>query len=185
MTGRPAIFLDRDGVLNRVVERDGKIASPRSVAELMIEPQASEALTRARRAGYALFAVTNQPDVTRGLMSAAALDAIHAALAAALPLDGIAACLHDNVDQCACRKPRPGMLLDLASRHGLDLDRSWMVGDQARDMECGRAAGCTTLLLDRPYNQGAEADHVAATLGQAVETIIRTPLRDAERMRGA
>ena len=174
---RPAVFLDRDGVLNRVVWRDGKPASPRRLEELEIEPTASGALAALKACGYALFAVTNQPDVARGRMPAEALEAIHAAMGAALPVEEIAACLHDDADACACRKPNPGLLLDLAERHDLDLARSWMVGDQDRDIACGRQAGCSTVLIAQSYNSGtgksasgdsaSGADHVVDSLWQA------------------
>ena len=150
MPGRPAIFLDRDGVLNDVVWRDGKPASPRSADELHVADGAAQAVADFRAAGYLAFVVTNQPDVRRGKMSAEALDAIHAALIQRVPVDEVRACLHDNADQCDCRKPKAGMLLDLAARWDVDLTRSWMVGDMDRDIglrTCGgganRPAGTT------------------------------------------
>ena len=167
-----AVFLDRDGVLNRIVWRDGKAASPRTVEELIVEPDAPAALAAMKAAGFKLFVVTNQPDVRRGLMEATALDAIHTALRQALHVDDVAVCTHDNADACACRKPRPGMLLDLARRHDVDLSASIMVGDQDRDIACGHAAGCATVLLARPYNSGAGADHVVDTLSQAMSVIL-------------
>ncbi len=167
-----AVFLDRDGVLNKIVWRDGKAASPRNVDELVIEPDAPAALDALRAAGFKLFVVTNQPDVRRGLMPKAVLDDIHRTLREALHVDDVAVCEHDNADDCACRKPRPGMLLDLARRHDLDLSASIMVGDQDRDIACGHAAGCATVLLARPYNSGAGADHVVETLFQAMSVIV-------------
>ena len=172
---RPAVFLDRDGVLNRVVMRDGKAASPRAVDELEIEPDAPATLEALKAAGYLLFVVTNQPDVRRGLMSAETLDAIHARLAEALPVDEIAACLHDNADACGCRKPKPGLVLKLAERHGIDLRHSWLVGDQDRDIACGKAASCNTILLGRDYNSGTDtgADQVVETLSQSLAYILK------------
>ena len=175
MSGAPAVFLDRDGVLNAVVWREGKPASPRAPEELVIEADAPAALARLRALGYRLFAVTNQPDVRRGKMSAEALAAIHARLAAALPLDEIAACVHDNADDCACRKPKPGLILDLAVRWGVDLSQSWMIGDQDRDIEAARAAGCRAILLARPYNSAAGADRIVQTLAEAAELIVPSP----------
>ena len=162
-------------MLNRVVTRDGKAASPRTVEELQIEPEAAATLKGLKAAGYLLFVVTNQPDVRRGLMSAETLEAIHARLAQALPVDEIAACLHDNIDACACRKPKPGLVLDLAERHGVDLRRSWLIGDQDRDIACGRAASCKTILLRRDYNSGtdAAADQVVETLSQSLAYILK------------
>lgn len=172
-----AIFLDRDGVLNAIIERDGKPASPRRPEELRIEADALSTLTALKAQGFSLFVVTNQPDIRRGLMTQASLDAIHARLAKALPVDGISACQHDNADNCHCRKPRPGLILDLALRHGIDLSQSWMVGDQDRDITCGQAAGCRTILLNRPYNSGAAsgADHVAESLSEILPVITPTP----------
>jgi D-glycero-D-manno-heptose 1,7-bisphosphate phosphatase len=167
-----AVFLDRDGVLNEIIERDGKPASPRNAGELRIVADAAASLERMKAAGFRLFVVTNQPDVSRGLMSGAALDEIHAAVAAALPVEEIAACRHDNADNCDCRKPKPGLLIDLARRHGIDLARSWMIGDQDRDIACGKAAGCRTILLTRPYNSGGGADGAVETLSQAADIIV-------------
>jgi len=178
---RPAVFLDRDGVLNRIVERGGKPASPRTPDELVIEDEAPATLARLRDLGFALFVVTNQPDVARGLMSGEALDAIHARLGEALPVDDIAACRHDNADECACRKPRPGLVTGLAERHGIDLSASWLVGDQDRDITCGKAAGVRTIFLSRPYNSGSgsDADHVVESLSQTIAVIAATAQQTA------
>lgn len=172
-----AVFLDRDGVLNAIIERDGKPASPRTPDELEIVADALATLTALKAQGFALFVVTNQPDVSRGLMTGASLDAIHAKLAAALPVDEILACRHDNADNCPCRKPKPGLILDLAQRHGVDLSQSWMIGDQDRDIACGKAAGCRTILLERPYNSGpaSVADYVLESLSQSIPVIAPAP----------
>jgi D-glycero-D-manno-heptose 1,7-bisphosphate phosphatase len=172
MSRDAAIFLDRDGVLNRIVERDGKAASPRAPEELVIEPEAAPALEALRGAGYRLFAVTNQPDVARGLMSASTLQAIHDQVLLALPVEEISACTHDNADHCACRKPKPGLILELAGRHDIDLEHSWMIGDQDRDVQSGKSAGVATVLLQRSYNSGEGADVVAGTLTDAVRAIL-------------
>ncbi|MGA0605236.1 D-glycero-alpha-D-manno-heptose-1,7-bisphosphate 7-phosphatase [Phenylobacterium sp. VNQ135] len=180
----PAVFLDRDGVLNAIVRRGETISSPRTPEELVLEPEAESSLRALKRRGLPLFVVTNQPDVRRGLMTPAALDEIHRRLRSALPVDDIAACLHDNADACACRKPKPGLLLDLAQRHGIDLARSWMVGDQDRDIACGRAAGCRTILLRRTYNSGlaAEADLVVESLSEAAAAILAADPDPAQRL---
>jgi D-glycero-D-manno-heptose 1,7-bisphosphate phosphatase len=172
VTLRPAVFFDRDGVLNHVVWRGVVAASPRSPDELAIVNEAPSAAAAARAAGFLTFAVTNQPDIARGLLKPADLAAMHAQLGSEVGLDEILACTHDNADACACRKPKPGLLLDLALRHGVDLSRSWMIGDQDRDITCGRAAGCRTILLARSYNSGADADHVVDTLTQAMAAIL-------------
>jgi D-glycero-D-manno-heptose 1,7-bisphosphate phosphatase len=169
---RAAVFLDRDGVLNEVVFRDGRPASPRSLAELVVVPGAAQALLRLEAAGFFLLVVTNQPDVARGKLSSDTLEAMHEVLRSRLPLLEIAACVHDDADRCACRKPRPGAILALAARHGVELSRSFLVGDSMKDVEAGRAAGVTTILLRRDYNLGGAADHVVDELAAAVELIL-------------
>jgi D-glycero-D-manno-heptose 1,7-bisphosphate phosphatase len=175
MSGRPAVFFDRDGVLNAVVWRDGVAASPRAADELFIEADAPKAAADLAKAGYALFVVTNQPDIARGKMSAVTLADIHERLLAAVPdIAEIGVCPHDNAEGCSCRKPQPGLVTSLAERHGLDLARSWLIGDQGRDLACAAAAGCKSILLARPYNADGQsgADHLVETLSQAVDRIL-------------
>jgi len=174
---RRAVFLDRDGVLNDVLERDGAPVSPRRAAEFRIAEGAPEAVGRLRQAGLPVLVVTNQPDLARGYMEPTEHERMLAALRAAVPLDDIAVCPHDDADGCACRKPEPGMLLMLAERHHLDLATSVLVGDGWRDMEAARRAGCHTVLLERDYNAGATADAVVATLKEAVDLILNDPQR--------
>jgi D-glycero-D-manno-heptose 1,7-bisphosphate phosphatase len=148
-----AVFLDRDGVLNAAVARDGRPHPPASVAELEILPGVPDALAVLKRAGFLLLAVTNQPDVARGSTSRASVEAIHDALRAALPLDGIYTCWHDDADRCACRKPAPGLLVDAAREREIELARSFMVGDRWRDTEAGVAAGCRVVFVDHGWRE--------------------------------
>ena len=140
-----AVFLDRDGVINRATVRDGRPYPPEHIAELEILPGVPGALARLRAAGFRLIVVTNQPDVARGTQRREVIDAMHAHLMAVLPLDEIRVCPHDDADQCVCRKPRPGLLEDAAGEAGLCLADSVMVGDRWRDVEAGRLAGCRTV----------------------------------------
>lgn len=169
---RKAVFLDRDGVINTVIIRDGKPTGPRCMREFQFEPEVTESIERLRAAGYMLFIVTNQPDVVRGLMTAEALQSIMDHITGAFRFDGVRACLHDDSDNCECRKPRPGMILDLARQHGVPLEESWMIGDSAKDTLAAGAAGCRSIILDRSYNQDAPADYRVNTLGEAVNLII-------------
>jgi D-glycero-D-manno-heptose 1,7-bisphosphate phosphatase len=145
------VFLDRDGVINAAVVRDGKPYPPARAADVAILPGVAGALAQLKGAGYVLVVVTNQPDVARGAQTREAIDAIHARLRAELPLDAIYCCFHDDADHCACRKPAPGLLRDAARDLGLDLPRSFMVGDRWRDTEAGAAAGCRTAFIDYNY----------------------------------
>lgn len=146
-----AVFLDRDGVLNEACVRAGKPYPPASVAELRVAADAAEALALLRTAGYRLVVVTNQPDVARGAQSRDTVEAINTALRAALPLDEIRVCYHDDGDGCACRKPEPGLLLQAPA---YDLARSILVGDRWKDIQAGRRAGVrATILIDRGYDE--------------------------------
>lgn len=144
-------------MLNRSIVRDGKPYPPASLAELEIEADAPTALAALKRLGFLLLVVTNQPDIARGTQTRAAVEEIHAAIRAALPLDGFYVCPHDDRDNCHCRKPKPGLLEDATRHHGIDLSRSFMAGDRWRDIDAGHNAGCTTVLIDRGYAERAPA----------------------------
>ena len=153
MTGRDALFLDRDGVVCRAFVRAGKPYPPRSLQELDILPGVKQALHAAGALGLIRVIVTNQPDVARGTLGREVVDAIHDRLRAELEIDDVLVCWHDDADGCTCRKPKPGLLLEGASRHGLDLARSFMVGDRWRDVEAGVRAGCRTVWIDCGYDE--------------------------------
>jgi D-glycero-D-manno-heptose 1,7-bisphosphate phosphatase len=150
---KPAVFLDRDGVLNEVILRNGRPYSPADLSELVITPSARAALEELKREGFLLIVVTNQPDVARGKASPAEVDKINAQLAAILPLDAIEVCEHDDEEQCDCRKPNPGMILRAREKLGVNLAASFMVGDRWRDIEAGRRAGCRTILIGDGYGE--------------------------------
>ena len=160
-----AVFLDRDGVINAAVVRDGKPYPPASVAAVEILPGVADALAALKRAGYVLVVVTNQPDVARGTQTRAEVDAIHAKLRAELPLDAVYVCPHDDADACHCRKPKPGLMLDAARDLGLDLAASYMVGDRWRDTDAGIAAGTTAIFIDRGYAERTPTACAATVAG--------------------
>jgi D-glycero-D-manno-heptose 1,7-bisphosphate phosphatase len=155
--GRPAVFLDRDGVLNEAFVRHGVPAPPKSLADFRVLPGVAEACTGLRRAGFVLVVVTNQPDIARGTQTRAEVDRMHEQLRGLVPLDEICVCPHDDGDACACRKPQPGMLLGAAARLGLDLTRSASVGDRWRDIEAARRAGVKAVHVERHYDEPAPA----------------------------
>lgn len=171
---RAAVFLDRDGVLNEAVVRDGRPFPPGSLDALRICRGVPEGLEALRDAGYRLIVVTNQPDVGAGRQQQETVEAIHQHMRAALPLDDVRVCYHTDADGCACRKPKPGMLLDAAAAWAIDLDRSFMVGDRWRDIEAGRAAGCRTILIGSGYaeRQATGFDHHVETLLDASRFIL-------------
>jgi D-glycero-D-manno-heptose 1,7-bisphosphate phosphatase len=148
---RRAVFLDRDGVLNRAVIRDGKPYPPQTVAEVEMMPEAPACLAKLKAAGFLLLVVTNQPDVARGTQTRETVESINASLAARMPIDGFYVCYHDSADGCHCRKPKPGLLTDAAAEHSIDLAASFMIGDRYRDVEAAQAAGCFSVWIDYGY----------------------------------
>ncbi|HEV8384922.1 MAG TPA: HAD family hydrolase [Candidatus Acidoferrales bacterium] len=174
MPMRPGVLLDRDGVLNRVVVREGRRVSPRSLAEFELLPGAARAVASLRGAGLPVVVVTNQPDVARGLLAPEELARMHEHLRRRVQPDEIYACLHDDADGCACRKPRPGLLLRAAADFHLDLARSWMVGDSWKDVEAAQAAGCRMIFIPAPHaDAGASKPRrVAVSLPDAAEMIL-------------
>jgi D-glycero-D-manno-heptose 1,7-bisphosphate phosphatase len=145
--------LDRDGVLNASVIREGKPYPPDSLAALKILPGVDEALLRLRAAGYLNIVVTNQPDVATGKQRIEVVEAMHDRLLRELPLDGVKVCYHTDDQKCDCRKPKPGMLLQAAKDHDIDLPRSFLVGDRWRDVTAGQAVGCSCFFVDYGYDE--------------------------------
>jgi len=148
-----AVFLDRDGVLNKAVVRDGRPYPPASVSELEVLRGVPEGLASLKEMGFLLIVVTNQPDVGRGTQTREAVEAIHAALQRTLPIDDFFTCYHDDADHCDCRKPLPGLILQAAAKHAIDLSQSFMIGDRWRDIESGVSAGCETIWIDYGYSE--------------------------------
>jgi D-glycero-D-manno-heptose 1,7-bisphosphate phosphatase len=191
LTGRPAVFLDRDGVLNELVRdpHSGNDESPLRVPDVRIVPGAAAALVELKASGFVLVCVTNQPAAAKARTSLGELEAIQRRVAELLAaegarLDGWYACFHhpDGVlaelsGPCDCRKPAPGMLLEAARDLGLDTTRSWMFGDTDTDMQAGRAAGCRTGLIENSSSSHKRTDHpncdlIAADLADGVAQLL-------------
>jgi D-glycero-D-manno-heptose 1,7-bisphosphate phosphatase len=150
---RPAVFIDRDGVVNRAIVRDGKPYPPSTLADLRLLPGVREACRKLREAGFALILITNQPDIARGSVSSQQVAEIHARLRRFLQLDDIRVCPHDDAERCDCRKPKPGLLLQAAQNLNIDLQSSYVVGDRWRDVEAGHRAGCRAIFVDHGYRE--------------------------------
>ncbi len=181
---RRAVFLDRDGVINRAVVRDGTPHPPATLAELEILPDVPEALRDLKGHGFELFVITNQPDVARGTQTRDAVEGINRKLASTLPLDDIIVCYHSDQDNCSCRKPKPGMLLDAARKHNIDLTVSFMIGDRWRDVEAGKTAGCRTILINGGYQEKQSSQPPDARVGslrEAASWIIHSASKGAAR----
>jgi len=174
MTRRPAVFLDRDGVLNETGMRHGVPTPPPGVEHFRLLPRVAEACAALAASGLVLVVVTNQPDVSRGTLDPSELDRIHRRLNDLLPLDAIYVCTHDEADGCPCRKPRPGMILKAAADLELDLNRSVCVGDRWRDIDAALHAGVRSVHIAgndlEPLR--APADATFNSLYDAVDTAI-------------
>lgn len=150
---RRAVFLDRDGVVNRATVRDGKPYPPRLLIELRILPGVREACRAIRDSGFVLILVTNQPDLARGDADPREVSAMHDHLRRYLRLDDIKVCPHDDAAHCQCRKPKPGLLLEAAREWNIDLEASYFVGDRWRDIEAAQRAGCRAMFIDYHYRE--------------------------------
>ena len=175
MVKRRALFLDRDGVLNESLMRDGKPYAPRLPAEFKLLPGVPEALAQLRKAGFLNVVVTNQPDVANGKAKREDVEAMHAYLLKNLAIDAVKACFHTDREGCTCRKPKPGMLLEAAAEFGIDLASSYLVGDRWRDVAAAQAAGCKALFIDYKYDE-KRPDHpyiAVESLPEAAGYIVR------------
>ncbi len=170
---RRAVFLDRDGVINRCEVRDGKPYAPRRLQDFRLLPGAVRAIHDLKRTGLIVIVVTNQPDIGNGLVEAAVVEAMHDRLRRVSSIDDILVCPHRQDAGCQCRKPRPGMLVKAAKKWQIDLKKSFMVGDRWGDVVAGQRAGCYTVFVNRHYkeHQQTEPDSRAASLPAAARLI--------------
>jgi D-glycero-D-manno-heptose 1,7-bisphosphate phosphatase len=170
---KAAVFFDRDGVLAIPEFRDGRSFAVRRLEDFAVYPDAQESVRRVRELGAIAVVVTNQPDVGNGLVDRTVVEEMHRRLRRMVPVDAVYACYHTRADDCACRKPKPGMLLAASNDLDLDLSRSVIIGDRASDLAAGREAGCRTILIERGYldEDLTGADWIAADLTEAVDQI--------------
>ena len=180
---RRAVFLDRDGVLNRPVIRDGLPFPPADLEGFELYPGVAEGCLQLKEAGFLLIVITNQPDVGRGTQSRETVEAMHAKLRNDIPaIDDIEVCWHAGArrsDPCDCRKPKPGMLFRAAANHQIDLQGSFVIGDRWRDVDCARAAGCRAIFIDHGYRETLreKPEFAVATFGEAVATVLQVVAR--------
>ncbi len=175
--GVRAVFFDRDGVLNYALCRDGKAYAPLTLEEFLVVPEAKEVIRTLVSSGFLIFVFSNQPDVARGTLPMELVHSMNERLLCELGGPGmvreIFICPHDKQDGCACRKPKPGMLSKASQKWGVDLARSFVVGDRRVDVEAGKSAGCKTVIVDASYNQEVTADYRSENLKDAVNWILK------------
>jgi len=179
-----ATFLDRDGVINRKMPEGSYVTRWEEMAFL---PGATEAIFLLHGAGFRVIVVSNQRCVAKGLVTVQELESMHRLMcekfaAVGATIDGVYYCPHDDQSACACRKPAPGLLLEAAKEHQIDLDESWMIGDSESDVTAGRNAGCKTArVLARDEDTDKQADVTAPSLLDAVRQILRLDSLMADR----
>lgn len=168
-----AIFLDRDGVINKAIVQNGKPYPPATVEDIVFPSGTIEAIDSMRSSGYLVIVVTNQPDVAKGIQSKETVEAVHELIKQRFHVDDIKVCYHIDEDNCCCRKPKPGMIIDAAKEHTIDLKRSYMIGDRWLDIEAGKTAGCKTILVqpEIAYNE-TQAQGMDATVASLYEAAI-------------
>lgn len=149
----PAVFLDRDGVLNRVYIRDGKSYAPRRLEDFILMPNSGKSVKILKQLGFKIIVVTNQPDIGNGFVTNDEVNAMHMKLFSKTDVDDIFVCRHRQDEGCDCRKPKPGMLLEASVKHRIDLKNSYLIGDRASDVQAGLSVGCKTIFIDRLYKE--------------------------------
>jgi D-glycero-D-manno-heptose 1,7-bisphosphate phosphatase len=181
-----AVFLDRDGVVNRNVIRDGKLCAPRTLAQFRLLPGVTAASHALMDAGYPIVIVTNQPDIGNNFITPSIVEAMHERLCATLAPAAIEICPHSQGAGCDCRKPKPGMLTRAAARLGIALEKSFMIGDRWSDVAAGHAVGCRTFLVRRgPIGDlPVMPDAIVGSMPAAARLILSGGPGRAERLQG-
>jgi len=167
---RRAIFLDRDGTLNKVFIKNGLPSSPSSFNKFEILPGVKESLLKLKKLNFVCLLITNQPDVSRGKIIKKTVIQMNNFLKNEIKLDDIFVCYHDDHDNCECRKPKPGLLLNAKKKWNIDLNKSYMIGDRWKDVKAGINAGCKTVFINNNYKENKEvkANFIADSLLNAV-----------------
>lgn len=170
-----AVFLDRDGVINKAIIFERKPYPPATLQEIIILPGVLDGICALKDGGYKTFIVTNQPDVARGTIPFEVVDEINLYLKSHLGIDQVYCCFHDGKDNCDCRKPKPGMLLSAAEDWDVELSRSFMIGDRWRDIDTAKAAGVTSILIDYNYDEKrSKPDYECTDFTSAVQYILNS-----------
>jgi len=182
-----AVFLDRDGVINRSLEVEGRPVAPRTLSEFRLLRHAGRNITALKRLGFRIAVVTNQPDVAKQLIARSDVETMNRRLIEKLRVDVVKRCAHAQDEGCACRKPAPGMLLEAGAELGISIGKSYMVGDRWSDVEAGRAAGCYTIKIERNWanEKPTRPDATVTSLAAAVEHIINREKALAENRFGS
>jgi D-glycero-D-manno-heptose 1,7-bisphosphate phosphatase len=167
------VFIERDGVLNKVRLNGQTQVNPSHLAEFQVNENVAPFLAKLKSAGLMVFVTTHQPGISRGDLSRRELDRMHDLLRQKLPIDDLFLCAHDAADRCPCRRPKPGLLKEAKYKWNLDLDRSFVISDKWQDAEAARAASCTSLLIDSPWVGSVHHDFVLPSFEAIVDKILQ------------
>jgi D-glycero-D-manno-heptose 1,7-bisphosphate phosphatase len=168
-----AIFLDRDGVINNIIVNKGLPSSPSKFEEFKILPGVRESISKLKKLNFYCILVTNQPDVSRGKIKKEIVDKMNEYIKKELDLNDVFVCFHDDEDNCKCRKPKPGLILDATKKWNINLKKSYMIGDRWKDIDAGTKSGCKTIFIDNKYNESIKSkpNFVSKDLLNAVKII--------------
>jgi D-glycero-D-manno-heptose 1,7-bisphosphate phosphatase len=174
MTKNKAVFLDRDGVINYAIIKNGKPFSPNTLKEFVLVKDVKKSLDFLINHGFMLIIVTNQPNVARGLTTKDSQEEINNYIHSLLDITDIFACYHDDIDICECRKPKPGLIINAIEKYDIDLKRSFLIGDRWKDIEAAKSIGCRSIFLDNSYQEKQPKLYTYTTknLADAVKLII-------------
>lgn len=176
----PAVFLDRDGIINRPFVKNGKSYAPKTIENFKIFEEIPELLLALKKKGFLLVVVTNQPDVGNGFVEKSVVEAMHQLMIQELPtinghsiIDKIKVCYHSQKEGCECRKPKPGMLLEAAAELQIDFKQSLIIGDRESDMVAGKIVNCRTVFVDYDYAEAkpAQPDFLVKSVDQIIDLV--------------
>ena len=168
---KSAVFIERDGILNLVRIENGHPVPPLRRSDFRLNLEAIQPIRQLRLAGFKLIVTTNQPWLSHGCLSRYELERMHEQLRQAFPIDDILVCPHEEMDECPCRKPLPGMFIEAAAMWHLDISRSFVLSDKWQDAEAARRIGCISVLVRSPWTGKGHHDFLAPNLAAAVGII--------------
>ena len=169
---KPAVILERDGILNLVQTQRNQPVSPLTLDTFAINEQAVEPIKELKAAGFLIIVTTNQPGLSRGVQSRRELDLMHSILRRKFPIDDLFLCPHDEMDRCPCRKPKPGLIKEAIWKWQLDMDRSFVISDKWQDAQAAHVVGCTSILLRSPWNGTGHYDFVLPDVPAIAQKIL-------------
>ena len=171
-----AVFLDRDGVINKPIVIEGKSYAPQSLKDFKIFPKVKVAVKKLRNNGFKVFVISNQPDIGNKLIKKKTLNQMHKLLKSKVPVNKIYFCPHTRNDKCKCRKPNPGMIIKASKDSGILLKESYVIGDRKTDIDAGLKAGCKTIFVNHNYveKKPTKQEKTVKSLHAAVKYILKS-----------